>query len=289
MGKKKTTNRGRKPAAVGEYKDPNDDQKRSYHKNAMRKHRGLPPVEDLAASNNTTASMPTTTTPPSRRDTTRSSKGRPPVMGLVAMTPTTLQGRKRHLMREKRKKERISKKSKVAAKLRFTPSATGETDNESSEDETEIALNESNDMEVSNDESTDHHLPVSNLTPDALRKAIYRAKCRLRGVFTNNSIDNLKLLLLFNKAYLLPIDLSAELSKLDCVLFSDKRKYKYRVSRLTELFISVRSEIQKQLLQFWIENILLSRVTESLLTSCNVVIPEDILPKSLIVIRNAAT
>ena len=41
MGKKKTTNRGRKPAAVGEYKDLSDDQKRSYHKNAMRKHRGL--------------------------------------------------------------------------------------------------------------------------------------------------------------------------------------------------------------------------------------------------------
>ena len=144
-------------------------------------------------------------------------------------------------------------------------------------------------MEVSNDESTDNHLPVSNLTPDALRKAIYRAKCRLRGVFMNDSIDNLKLLLLFNKAYLLPIDLSAELSKLDCVLFSDKRKYKYRVSRLIELFKSARSENQKQLLQFWIENILLSRVTESLLTSCNVVIPEDLLPKSLIVIRNAST
>ena len=38
MGKKKTTNRGKKTA--GNYNDLDEEQKRQYHQNAMRKHRG---------------------------------------------------------------------------------------------------------------------------------------------------------------------------------------------------------------------------------------------------------
>ena len=129
----------------------------------------------------------------------------------------------------------------------------------------------------------------SILSPEALRKSIYRAKCRLRGILTNDNIDNLKLLHLYSRELELPFHLSTELRKMDCICSSDQRKYVRRIARLKDLFVSISNDLVHHLLLFWLDNVLESKVAESILTSCNVIIADPILPKSVKVIRNATS
>ena len=242
----------------------NEEQKSSYHLDAVRKFRGQPPSSASVIPSTSSGTPPDT---PTKRP-----QGRPPLMGLVAMTPQTLQGRKRHLMRQKRKQICRSKKARAAAQLRFSD-VHQDTGCMSSDD-------------LSSDEETTDDISSSILTPDGCRKNVYRAKCRLRGVFTNDSLDNLKLLYLFNKVHLLPSELSCELNKLDPVFSPEIRKYRYRVTRLSEIFNSIRDDVIQPLLKYWIENILLSNVAESILASCDVVISDDLIPTSVIVTRS---
>ena len=289
MGKKKTTNRGRKPK--GKYSELSKDDKKKYHNNALRKHRGQSPTNPDTIQHSTSASTPT-----SSRHNTPASRGRPPLTGLIAMTPTKLLGRKRYIMSEKRKKERRVKRATHAARLRFSsPESTG-TGDVSSEDE-EMVLDEEMDLhEDTNEVDEVQHVDMENVagpapalfSPDALRKSVYRAKCRLRGILTNDSMDNLKLLHLYSKKIDLPFHISTELIKLDCVCSSDQRLYKYRIQRLQSLFESLNTIVIQHLLRFWFENVLLSKVAESVLTTCNVITPDELLPRSVKVHRTAA-
>ena len=110
------------------------------------------------------------------------------------MTPDTLRGRKRHLMTEKRKQKRRSKRAAAAARLRFSSPESAGTDCTSDEDfECILTDDESGHDETQTDVDMENAVPApSILSPEALRKSIYRAKCRLRGILTNDNIDNLK-------------------------------------------------------------------------------------------------
>ena len=291
MRKKKTTNRGRKPAEERQYKDLSEEEKRQYHRNAMRKHRGQSPVATTNTDNETETETPSCSNP-TRQSSPIRTRGRPPLMGLVAMTPTTLLGRKRHLTNESRKKQRRSKKSKAAAKLRFSSPESPSGEDVSSDEECQTgASNVSSDEERQTGTS---NLPTgalpstSTITPEALRKAVYRAKCKLRGVFTNDSINNLRLLHLFNQTFLLPVDVACEITKLDSVFSSDRRIYKQGVARLGKIFTPLRPEIQREILKFWFANILQSCVADSLLSMCQVIIPTELQPRSVTVHRSAA-
>ena len=107
--------------------------------------------------------------------------------------------------------------------------------------------------------------------------------------YKGESINNLKLLHLYSREQELPFHLSTELSKMDCICSSDQRKYTRRIARLNDLFVSISSDLIHHLLLFWLDNVLTSKVAESILTSCNVIIADDLLPKSVTVIRNAAS
>ena len=176
MGKKKTSNRGRKP---DKYEKLSKEEKHEYHHNAVRKYRGQSPVS--SRNPKTTLHNTTIQGPSSSSHNTPASRGRPPLLGLVAMTPDTLRGRKWHLMKEKRKQKRRAKRAAAAARLRFSSPESVGTDCTSDEDfECILTDDESEHDETQNDVDMENVVPApSILSPEALRKSIYRAKCRL--------------------------------------------------------------------------------------------------------------
>ena len=164
MGKKKTSNRGKKPK--DEYEKLSKEEKREYHHNAVRKHRGQSPIS--SRNPNTTQHNTTIQEPSSSSHDTPASRGRPPLLGLVAMTPDTLRGRKRHLMTEKRKQKRRSKRAAAAARLRFSSPESAGTDCTSDEDfECILTDDESEHDETQTDVDMENAVPApSILSPE---------------------------------------------------------------------------------------------------------------------------
>ena len=166
--------------------------KASYHTDKMRQRRG-------------TSTSSNSDTPSSSSSAPKRPRGRPAIMGLVAMTPNTLRRRVSYLNTERRKKSRRVKKSKAAVSKRLaedfesTTSETGESG--SSENEEETHAGEEDAVEEEN-------------TDAVSRTTLWRAKCKLRGVLTGDAFDNMLLLLTFVKEYDIP-DIKDELKKLD--------------------------------------------------------------------------
>ena len=117
------------------------------------------------------------------------------------------------------------------------------------------------------------------------RQTIWRAKCKLRGILTGDTFDNMLLLLAFNNEHGLD-DINEELKKLS-LLKLDIRRNRYRILRLKEIFLSLRQDVMHEVIKFWLENILNSPTIESLFNSVGVNIPEHLLPKSITVSRHA--
>ena len=299
MGRRKTSNRGRKPKEEKDCTYNNLDAKdnRTYHNKALRKHRGHTEEDEAPTSSKKLK----TSTPSSR------TRGRPPIMGLVAMSPYTLNGRKRYLMSSRRKKERRTKKGKVAMKLRFSSPSESEAesaDERSSSSDEEETVGQPDDVSTA-DTTTTTTTPTTATTTtttttstdksskstskDAVQKATWRARCVLRGVLTNDLIDNLKLLLLFNNIHSFPVEFSNELSKLNPIMLMEgQKKYSYRIKRLSTLFGSLEPTVQTNLLQSWIKEVLSSRVVQSLLIGVDVNLPENCLPRVLVIRRHSA-
>ena len=112
--------------------------------------------------------------------------------------------------------------------------------------------------------------PISGI---ARKKVVYRAKCKLCGILTNDPFDNLRMLLVFEMKSSLDPSLSQQLEKLNS-LPADVRKYRHRIVRLDQLFNCTLGDIKNELIKFCLESVFETYGAESLLASFNVEIPD---------------
>ena len=190
----------------------------------MRQHRG---DESISPSR-----PPIPITP-----TKKNTPGRPTITGAVAMTPNTLRNRKKYLMKQKRRTERRRVLGQSSQNVSIEDSAESsqnvviEGSSESSESENEIMGNE--------------HLDDSNQakSANALKKAVYRKKCQLRGILSANPYDNMRLLVWFNYDSKIHPGLQGCHNLVDIISRSD-RKIPYQKLRLKELFKNMALEVK---------------------------------------------
>lgn len=273
---KKTSKRGRKPKVEEEcvYSKLSEEEKTAYHRDKIRLHRGFTGPPSTSSSIKETSPSSSSKRP----------RGRPTIMGLVAMTPDTLRKRKSYLTSEKRKKHRRIKKAKAAAVKRLSSEFDDcdREENEESEDSNEDDQPDEEEIETMDEGSDDNQeIPTAQS-----RRTIFRAKCGLRGILTDNAFDNMLLLLAFGNTHQLPDGLSDQLSKLHSLKL-DLRKHRYRILRLQDLFLKFSPTVETEVLKFWLENIFSSNGVIPLFESACVNIPENLLPKSFIVSRHA--
>ena len=275
MGKKKTSNRGRKPKDEADctYVTLTTDQKAEYHRTKDKLRHGRTPSTSTSSKS-----------PPS---TPKRPRGRPTIMGITAMTPDTLRRRASYLNSEKRKKDRRIKRSIIANAAQYSDKLDDMT---TSDDDVELASVDGDDNDshdVLNSDSDDNGDDGTDVGDLPGRTTLWRAKCKLRGILTNNAVDNMLLMLTFNNIENELDVLTQELTKLKS-LNIDVRKYRYRIARLKEFFKYLRQETKNEVIKFWLENILSSSAVESMFQSVGVNIPIHLLPKSIKVSRHAA-
>ena len=257
--------RGRQP---GKFAGLDKEEKRQYkydtvYKSRYGKDRPKTANQVVSSSGDCDASM-------------SHSVGRPP-LNLVAMSPNKLRVRKSSLMRKKRKQQRLSNIRRSAVMNRWN----NENDCDSElEDETVCCNESSNDEESDKDENDPGKAGHSRTT-------LWRRKCQMRGVLTNNPIDNLHILLSFNQIFQIDNNLAEEIRKIHHPSDMTERQYRYRANKMRMIFID--SSFQHDLMVYWMDQLLSPSIIEAIFNHCGASVPQEYLPKSFIVSQHTAT
>ena len=253
---KSTKKRGRKPEKDG-YNTLNDVEKKKYHK----------AVKEFRADDPSTSLLTTSTSSP--HTPKKKSTGSPPITGATAMTPTTLRNRKRYTMKVKRKTER----------QKLIPQASRNPDNSTTDD--------SDPEVIVPDEEADTAVGETASTPATSKKHIYRRKCKLRGILVANAFDNMRLLIMYQKESGFHHGLK-ELEKVDLSAYTIK-PFRYRRRCLHKLFSSRKNDVKIELIKYWLDIILKNPAVRGQLQRFNVIIPEELIPRSVVVSKIAST
>ena len=260
---KNTKKRGRKPETGG-YNILDDVEKKNYHHKAVHKYRGESP--------STSSSTPST----SHHTPQKKCPGRPGITGATAMTPTTLRNRKKYLMKQKRKTE----------KRRLIAQTSRNADDSVSPSSSDDSTPEMSDLDAHTIGGDNEQTPASVQSMVAFKKAVYRKKCKLRGILTADQLDNMRLLVLLQNESDFHPGLK-EFEKVDLSYYNLKY-FRHRKDRLHELFSSMKDNIKMELVKYWLDNIFKSPAVTGLLQSFNVVIPDELLPKTALVSKIAS-
>ena len=137
------------------------------------------------------------------------------------------------------------------------------------------------------DEEADTTMGETASTSAAFKKLIYRRKCRLRGILAVNAFDNMQLLIMYQKGSGFHHGLK-ELEKADLSAYTIK-PFNYQRRRLHELFSSMKNDIKIELIKYWLDIILKSPAVTSQLQSFNIIIPDKLMPRGVVISKTAST
>ena len=174
----------------------------------------------------------------------------------------------------------VSDKNSGAVDL---PETEQNAENDGGEDSGEISYENT-------DETMDEVLDVSVLSESGLsRSSPWRYKCRLRGVLTANPIDNMNILIAFNKKSEVDPKLSSEIAKLEHPGNMTIWQYTYRAKKVEGIFSKIQSTDAKvKLMTFWLDQLLSHSVVEAIFNSFDVLLPSKFVPRAYSVSQVAA-
>ena len=301
--KAKVGNTGGPGRPSGKFARLDEEEKREYFKDAVYMHRhGTERPKDIQTISQSTS----TSDSDSDSDHDNSTHaGRPP-LHLVAMSPNKLRVRMNFLNSSKRKEKRLSEIRRAAALKRWNAEdhheegnvTNSQMDTDDVENDGNVGHNESDDND-DNDESVIRH-DVSDgddgdvgneemqmpQTSDPSRTTLWRRKCQMRGILTKNPIDNLHILLSFNRILQIDYNFSTEIRKINYPAHLTAKQYRYRAKKMKSIFES--SSNQCELMVFWLDNLLSHNEVEAIFNECSVILPSQFIPRGLLVSQRAA-
>lgn len=263
-GKKQRKKGSGRPKSAPEnltYSTMSTPEKKEYHNTARDKTENRNQASSSQASNEAaTPEMPS------------SGPGRPPI-GDISMSPGTHQKRSTERRSCKRKAEKLSQIRRAAVNKRWDPREATENVVELSESDLAVPF-------IDNDpENEPESAPMSCST-------VFCRKARLRGKLPSNIIQHLDVFM----ATLHKLDRPDLLPPLEFDYSSSLSKYQrlYRAKLIAEeVFHSSSTEVQDEIMRYWLDIILSYDVLEHILSDIGFIIPDHLLPKKINVARIA--
>ena len=286
--KSKVGNPGGSGRPVGEFSELDEQEKRDYFNNAVHKHRyGTErPKKTSTVDKNLSSSSS------SESEDESSSVGRPP-LHLVAMSPNKLRVRMSFLNAKKRKQKRVSEVRRAAVMKRWNTAYSDQEDSDASMDsdsilncEDETLVDNENDIQFENDNNlADNQQPESS-TSGYHRVTLWRRRCQIRGILTTNPIDNLHVLLSFNRIFQIDYNLSAEIRKIRYPSYLSAKQYRYRAKKMKIIFEGC--DEQSKLMVYWLDELLCHSTIEAIFNECGVLLPPEFTPQGFYISQRAA-
>ena len=280
-----TKDKSRKTSSTGRpEKDPastleamSQEEKREYWRKKKTKQNTS--NEDPEPCGSTENRRTTRTSNPVETTRSRSSspkRGRPP-LGESAMTPRTLSSRKRDLAKQKYagqkeeiQREHTSAQRSRSAAARWNKRINPDEGNDNNDNDDEV------DMLTSGDESEE----IVQLDPRVLASS----KLKLKSFLSSNELENLDIFVRHMKSKTSVITLNVE-NYTNLSPLSD-RQIRYKWDQINQLFSD--PTLAKELMKFWIEQLLSSNVAKTMFKENQWDIPNEFLSRELIVEKTAA-
>ena len=292
----KLGNPGGSGRPAGEFSRLDEQEKRDYFNDAVHKHRyGTDRQKNLSTVDNDLPSSSSESSSSSSESEDESpSVGRPP-LNLVAMSPNKLRVRMSFLNSRKRKQKRISEVRRAAIMKRWNTENSNQEDTDalmdsdySPDDEDETLNNDENGNQNEFEKTfvrNDNDLS-ENQQQASSRVTLWRKKCQMRGILTTNTIDNLHVLLSFNRIFQIDYNLSAEVRKISYPSHLTAKQYRYRAKKMRMLFEGY--DEQSKLMVYWLDQLLSHSTIEAIFNDCGVLLPLEFIPPSFHVSQRAA-
>lgn len=262
MPKRKGSKGGGRPASA--YSKLSEDEKKVYHAQAMRTHRGKGSAEPDEHARSDQNSQERESRP----------RGRPS-LGETPMTPNTLRKRRRDLTTNIRQQRSVSQSRQRAALARWH--ITDETPTTSNTDVVQPST--STDV-VQSSTSTD--VVQSSTSANVDWRQLYRLKLRLSGLIPKHPLENIDVF--FQSVQYFPCP-PVQTKNFKYMSSLSGRQRRYRAQRLKTLITPYGNPVKVDLLKYWLSKLLSDSLIENILSGFQIVFPEEILPVSVQVQR----
>ena len=242
-------------------------------------------------------------------DDDQGSAGRPPLFQ-QAMTPRTLRKRKRNCISQKRRATKTSKARQKSVNLRWETAQNqgeGSVENdfrplEQSDEDCQPLKQSDEDCQPLEQSNTEHcqsleSEPTPDVAPELPRqttdtgepehseRTLRRLKAMLTAKLPTKPLDQVDVFLT-TLPYFGSIDISCETFKINGYL--TKRQLDYRAKQIHGILAKYSGSVQKTMFRYWLNKLYSNRLIEHILDTIGLIIPEDLIPKTIKVSRIAA-
>ena len=108
----------------------------------------------------------------------------------------------------------------------------------------------------------------------------------MRGILTKNPLDNLHVLLSFNRIFQVDHNLSAEIRKINYPPHLSAKQYRSRAKKMKSIIEN--SNQKEELIVYWLDQLLAHSTIEAIFNECGVTLPQQFIPHSFHVCQQAA-
>ena len=108
-------------------------------------------------------------------------------------------------------------------------------------------------------------------------------------MLTDDPINNLNILISFNKRKEVDIEFSMEISKLDHPGNMTENQYRYRARKVVDILERIKSkDIEVKVMKYWLDQLLSHSVVEAIIESCDVLPPKHFISNTFSVSQAAS-